>query len=156
MATIRWARSEGTTPAKVRWARSEGEGSLPASPPKLRWARSEATGAVAVVLAPLTDRVVEPLTTQSITVALAAGSATPTSYVWRRVSGPAVTIVGAGATVTIVAPAHLDGTSVVLGVKGVLSGVESVERTIRIDTLPHSLWASTTSGWVAASHPVPL
>ena len=149
MAVVRWSRSEALEPAvtpKVRWGRSEA--TVPAtSVPKVRWGRSEATGAVSVTLAQLLHQTVEPLSTVTLTAVPAAGSAVPDSYVWRRVTGATVALSGVGATVTFPAPAHIDGTYVVIGVKGIKAGIESAEQQVRIDARPQLTWAATSTGW---------
>lgn len=150
-AAVRWGRSEALEPtsvAKVRWGRSEVSGAAAASP-TVRWGRSEASGAAAAILNPLTPLVdVEPLSTVTLTATLATGSATPDSYVWRRVSGAAVALSGTGATITFPAPAAMDGATVVIGVSGLIGGAQGPERTVQITTLPQIRWEPTTAGWV--------
>jgi len=142
------ASMTGAVAAKGRLFKASLTGSAPVGS-KGRVYRTQLTGTAAVVIQPFANQKVEPLTPVTITAALAPGSATPDSYTWRVVSGTTVTLVGTGASRTIAAPAHSDGTFVVIGVKGVLAGVETVEQTIRIDTYPQLTWQATTSGWVA-------
>lgn len=125
--------------------------------PKLRVYSGSVSGAAAIVLKPLTDVTVEPLSPVSITATLDIGSATPTSYSWRRISGPTdYAITASGATVTTTAPAALAGTALVLGVTATNGTTTSTEKTVTINVLPQIDWELTASGWVATRAVVAL
>jgi hypothetical protein len=140
--------STPATPPRIRIGGITASGAVPATAGRIRIGGITASGPAAVVLNPLEDRVVEPLSPQTITATLAPSSATPTSWSWRRISGATVSIVGTGPTITIEAPGHIDGTFVELGVKASLGGVDSAEQRIRIDTLPALRLLATSAGWV--------
>lgn len=148
------ASAPPTTP-RLRLGGVEASGAAPTAT-RLRIGGAEASGAVAVVLAAIADLAVEPLTPLTLTAVPAVGAATPDTYTWRRVSGATVTLSTSGATVNLRAPAHLDGTFVVLGVRGTKDGIQSAEVQVRIDTTPQQLWEATAAGWVAVPPPVSL
>lgn len=149
------AQMTGTGDVKGRIYRAQMTGTAPVGA-KGRIYRAQMTGLAAVLLAPFTDRNVEPMTTQTLTAVLATGSDTPDSYTWRVVpttGSTSVAILGTGATVTITSPATSSGAFVVIGVRAVKGALISPEQTIRITTPPHLRWAATSSGWVPRAAP---
>lgn len=156
MSVGRAYRAQATAPVadpKGRVYRAQATGTGPTTG-KGRVYRTQFTGTAATVLLPLTDVACEPLTSVPLTATLAPLSATPDSYSWRRISGPSVSIVGTGASVTVKAPAALAGATVVIGVKATTAGVDSVERTCTITTPTCQFWAPTSTGLVAMYAPV--
>lgn len=140
--------------ATLRWHRAAAAGTRPVVP-TLRWHRAAAAGSALVTLqpfAPLVD--VEPQDTVSLTAVPFPGSATPSSYTWRQVSGPAVTLVGTGATRTFEAPSSLTGGVVVLAVTGALGGVSGPEQRVSVTVVPQLSWiraAGVANGaWVGS------
>ena len=126
--------------AKIRWGRAELNGTRPVAP-KIRWGRAAVTGSASVTLRPFAPQVdVEPQTVITLTAVTFPGSADPTSYVWRQVSGPAVTFSGSGDTRTFEAPSSMTGGVVVIGVAGVLAGVTGPEQVASITVLPQLSW----------------
>lgn len=116
---------------------------------RLRVHAVSGSGVTALTVAPLTDMSgVEPESLVSITATMQLGTAT--SWVWRQVSGPTVSLVGSGATVTFVAPSALTVSTVVLGVVASSSSVSSVERTVSVQVFPQTLWNYSAGSWVGA------
>lgn len=102
-------------------------------------------GNAAVVMTPDTgERTVEPLTPVVLAMEL-VGGLTADTWTWRQVSGPPVTLFGTGGTRTLTAPAAMDGTTVVIGVRASLAGVSSAERLITIAVLPQIMWTRTAA-----------
>ena len=89
-------------------------------------------------IAPADQLNAEPLSTVTLTAGVVGGGAA--TYTWRLVSGPAVTIVGTGATVTIAAPALVDGATYLIGVTATVAGSTSPEVTCTVVVLPHNEW----------------
>jgi hypothetical protein len=158
MAKVRIGRLELSQPAtapKVRWGRATLEGTAP-STPKVRVGRLELIGTISVVVNPIPDQVVEPETIVTVgPVSLASGTAD--SYAWRRISGPAITLVGAAGsnTRTFTAPSYqVSGTPasavIVLGVTATLNSVTSAERTVTITVLTQTIWDYIGGSWVGA------
>lgn len=139
--------TDAPTAPKGRIYRAQFSGSLPAAPKgRIYNAQFSGTAGVTVnALAPLTN--VEPESTVALSASLVDGS-TPDSWAWRSVSGPAVGIVGTGATVTIAAPSDINGATVVVGVRASKSGVLSPEVTCSISVLPQTEWLWADTGWV--------
>lgn len=160
MAVVRWGRSAfeaGPTIPKVRWGRSAFEGTAPTTP-KARWGRSALEGTASVVVAPLTgvtDRL--PGTSVSFTAALASAG-TADLWTWRQVSGPAVSLIGSGASRTFLAPSVMppDGATVVLGVRATVSGTLSPEVTVSTTVLPQRFWILQAGQWVGKRPRVPV
>lgn len=154
MARIRVGGVTGGDPPVIPRIRVGGitaSGAAPASS-HIRVGGIAGSGEQAVVLLPFTNRTnVEPLSDQTIAAVLAPFSATPDSYAWRIAGGQAVAIVGTGATVHVLAPAHLAGTSVTIGVRASLGSQQSAEQLITITTPPNQDWAPVSGQWV----PVP-
>lgn len=153
------AQMTGTGPVKGRIYRAQLTGTEPIYP-KGRVYRAQMTGTAGIGIVPFTDLAVEPLTPLTLTATLAAGSATPSSYTWRVVSGSPVSIVGTGASVTVTAPACTPGVGsgpiaafTVIGVRGTSGSVVSPEVTCRIDSPPHQWWQPTPAGFIAVRGP---
>lgn len=126
--------------AKVRWYRAELAGTSPGNV-KVRWYRAAISGNAVPVLLPLAPLVdVEPQDVVTLTAVTAAGSATPTGWVWRQVSGPTVALTGTGAARSFEAPSALAGTVVVMGVAGTLGAVTGPEQTVSVTVLPQLSW----------------
>lgn len=159
MVRLRVYRSSaagGVPTNKVRVLRSEGVGAVP-SAPRMRVLRSSGDGPLAMSLRPLTNLTgVEPSVPVTITAMPAAGSATPTSYAWRQVSGTPVVVAGNTASITILGPAGMDGASAVLGVRGVIGSAQSAEQTVTVTALPQIHWTAGPAGWVPVGPPQPL
>lgn len=160
MTKVRFFKASvpGSGDVKVRIYKLAAPGSAPAST-KVRIYKIGTPGVAALILAPFTDRSVEPMTVQTLTATLAPGSDTPTSYTWRIVpttGSTPVTLMGTGATVTCRAPAtrSISGGFVVIGVRGVKGSLISPEQTIRITTPPHLYWHATSTGLVPCTAPV--
>lgn len=136
----------GTAPSggpKLRVYRAAAVGTLPVSG-KLRVYRERIAGTVAVVLAAIPDRTVEPMTSVEVTALLTSG--TPgDSYTWRQVSGPTVSFFGTGHTRSFTAPSALDGAVVVLGVRTTVGGTLSPEVLVTINVRPQIVWTRTFS-----------
>jgi hypothetical protein len=76
---------------------------------------------------------IEPWTFVSLT---ATASGSPTGWTWRQISGPAVTLTGTGSTRSYAAPAPLNTTSLVFGVKATFAdGTETAEGTVTHEVL---------------------
>ena len=146
MTTIRWGRAltepEPAVP-KIRWGRVLSDGTAPAANPKIRWGRVASDGVASVTVAAIASIVdIEPGTLVTITASLVGGGAAD-SWTWRPISGPSVGITGTGETVTVVAPSHLDGCTVVIGVRATKDGTVSPERSITLTVLPQLSWRWT-------------
>ncbi len=116
---------------------------------KLRVFAASGSGTTALTVAPLTDLSgVEPESTVSITATMQLGTAT--SWAWRQISGPAVSLVGSGATVTFVAPSSVTVATVVLGVIASSASVSSVERTVSVQVYPQTVWNYSAGVWRGA------
>jgi hypothetical protein len=112
--------------------------------------RSALIGVGAVGLQPLLDVTVEPLTTVTFAAALLGGGAAD-SYTWRRVSGPAITFFGSGASRSFRAPAEQFGATIVIGVTATVDGVTSAERTATVTVRPQIMWERRHGGdWLPA------
>lgn len=114
--------------------------------PRLRIGGIAATGTVAVALNDLEDQTVEPLDTVLLLAVPMIGSATPTSYTWRVVSGTA-TLSPVGDSCTFEAPGSEAGSTVVVGVKGTLASVDSPEQTASITIRPALIYAAGATTW---------
>lgn len=144
MATLRWFKASGTTPAalpKLRWFKATASGAGPAAP-TLRWYKATGSGTAAPVLLPIADLTLEPLTTTTLTAVTASGSSTPDSYTWRIVFGGPATLTSSGATATLVAPTPLppNTATVVVGVRGFTAGAPSPEVTCTVTVPPCLRW----------------
>lgn len=150
MTTVRWGRAAIDAPSqspRIQWGLATLEGTA-SQRPRLRWGGAAVDGVAAVVVAPIPNRSnVEPESTLTITAALQDGG-TADSWTWRPVSGPAVGITGTGPTVQLVAPSHIDGTTVVLGVQAAVGSTKSSEVTITLNVLPQTEWWWIGSGWI--------
>lgn len=134
----------GVAPAAAprgRVYRSAIVGTLPAAR-KGRVYRSRIKGTAAVVLAAIPARTVEPMSSVEIT-ALLVGGTPAESYIWRQVSGPAVSFIGTGHTRSFTAPSAIDGTSVVIGVRAAVGGTTSDEQTVTVTVRPQLVWTRT-------------
>lgn len=78
---------------------------------------------------------IEALEVVNLTAAHVGGNA-PSSYTWRHVSGPAVTLTGTGNTRSFVAPATFNGGTVVIG----CTPNGGVEDLVSITVLPTPSW----------------
>lgn len=88
---------------------------------------------------------------KSITAALASGPAT--SWSWRQIDGPPLTLSPEGATCSIVGPSILPPSSsiAVLGVKAFNGISESLEETVSVTVLPQLSWTRVHGGnWVGS------
>lgn len=161
MTTGRIYQASLVTPAvpKARLYKASLTGTAPAIP-KARLYQARQTGVGSLTLNALTDITVEPLSSIDITASPAPGSVTPTTYTWRRISGPTdfgLIATGAGATVHTTAPARLNGTTLVLGVTATDGTLTSIERQVTITVLPQLEWYASKSGtWVAQPPTVAL
>lgn len=107
------------------------------------------SGVTALTVAPLSDMSgVEPESVVSITATMQLGTAT--SWAWRQISGPPVSLIGSGATVTFTAPSSVTTATVVLGVIASSSSVSSLERTVSVQVLPQTLWNYIGGSWRGA------
>lgn len=130
---------------KIRWGRTT---LADPSGSRVRWGRTLVSGTAAVVVNPIPDQTnLEPESTVTITASLLGGG-TADSWVWRVVSGPAVTIVGTGPSVTIAAPSDMSGASVVIGVKATVGVLQSAEVTTTITSLPQTDWWWSGTDWL--------
>jgi hypothetical protein len=140
------------TSARSRVVRITGDGAAaaPAAPPRSRIFRVTGSGAAGVAVAPLADITnVEPESTVTLTAALVGGG-TADSWTWRRVSGANIGIASTGATVTFPAPSDINGTSVVVGVRATVGGIQSPEATCNVTVLPQLGWWWDPAGWIPA------
>lgn len=123
--------------------------------PQGRIHRVSTSGTAAVILAAFPGASVEPLSAVTVTAVVQSGG-TPT-FVWRRVSGPAVTLSGTGSSRAFRAPALDAGGTLVLGVTATFEGTSSIEELVTIDIPPQIIWTRTGSTeWVPgvlARHP---
>lgn len=132
---------------KARWISASATGTVLTSA-HVRWLSSSATGTAAVVVNPLPDLGnVEPESTVSVTASLVGGGAAD-SWAWRRVSGPTIGIITAGASASFTAPSVLAGTSVVVGVTATVGATTSPEDTFTVTVLPQTEWWWTGTGWI--------
>lgn len=135
----------GTLPAVApvgRVYRTRAVGTLPADR-KGRVYRVGSQGTASVVLAPIETVTVEPMTSVEVN-ALLVGGTVADSYTWRQVSGPVVSLTGAGFTRSFPAPsAESPGATVVLGVRATVAGTLSAERTATVNVLPQITWMRT-------------
>lgn len=121
-----------------------------AGAPRVRLGAVAVSGTAAVIVVPPPGRTLGPGESLVLTAALADGSAADT-WSWRRVSGPTVTLVGAGASRTVVAPSVMPpGDTLVLGVTATVGAVVSVEQLVQIPLLPQLAWSYDGTGWVGA------
>jgi hypothetical protein len=89
------------------------------------------------------------ITTDSLKVVTVAASAVGgvTSWAWRQVSGPGVTLSGTdSASVAFVAPATQDGATIVLGVRATNATGTSPEKTVTIAVAAHVWWKLVAGG----------
>lgn len=136
----------GTAPAsapKGRVFRVAAVGTAPASRVG-RVFRAAMSGTASVVVLPIADRTVEPMSTVSLTAVLSSGFAAD-SYTWRQVSGPTVSFAGTGASRSFTAPSAMAGATVVIGVRATVGGTTSAERTFTVNVLPQIVWMRTNS-----------
>lgn len=158
MAKLRWGRHalEVLPGVKLRWSRHTLEGTA-STGSKLRWGRHALEGTAGVFVNSIAAQTVEPETTVTLTASLAGGG-TPDSWTWRRVSGPAVTLVGTGATRQFIAPSGMPpaGATVVVGVIATVAGTSSAEATVMITVLPQLRWQYEGGAWVGARRAVAL
>lgn len=136
------------TGPKMRVYRASVAGVAPSSP-KLRMYRLGLYGVGAVTITPIAPSTVEPLSTVSLTaVVTSAGSP---SFTWRQVSGPPVTLFGAGDTRTFTAPGTMAGAVVVIGVQASVGSTFSTEQVVTVTVLPQVTWTRRgASDWVPA------
>lgn len=155
MTTVRVYRAESAepaTPPKVRIYRAESAGAVAAAG-KVRVYRAESAGTAGVVVAPMASQTVEPEALMTVTASLVGGGAAD-SWLWRRVSGPALsTFSSAGAVATLRTPSAMPpGTTVVLGARAVVGSVTSAEVTVTLDVLPQTEWSRVPgANWVGAT-----
>lgn len=113
--------------------------------PKVRVYKASLSGTAAVAINPLNPQTdVTPETLVTLTATLVGGGS-PDSWTWRRISGPAITFTGSGATRSFYAPSYQlagvpSATSVVVGVTATTGSTTSAERTVQIDVLPQPSW----------------
>ena len=150
MARVRAYRSAAAgalSTAKARAYRSSAAGTAVVGP-RVRVFRSRADGPSALTLNPIPSVTgAEPTALLTVTATPASGSATPTSYSWRRVSGTPITVSGTTASITVLTPAGMDGATTVLGVRGVIGSAQSPEQQVTISTLPQIHWIAGDAGW---------
>lgn len=121
----------------------------PAAIAKVRVAGLRASGTVAIALQSIVARTVDPFTAVSITASVLAGGPA-TSWEWRQLEGPVVTLTGFGPTRSFDALAMLDRHVVVLGVTGIdAAGNRSPELAVTVTVRPHTIWYSTGAAWAA-------
>lgn len=82
---------------------------------------------------------VEPYSTVTLTAAASSGS--PTVYNWAQLSGPTVTLAGAGATRTFIAPPSWDGVALTFGLTVGDGIATSTQDVVAVTVLPHTVWA---------------
>lgn len=99
----------------------------------------------APTIANIAARTVEPFDTVTI---VADVTGTVTSYTWRQVSGPAVTLTGSGASRSFRAPAAKNGATVVIGVIARNGTTPSTEKTASVQALPHLRWSLRAGVWI--------
>lgn len=156
--TGRVLRLTGTQPASVpsgRVLRITGTGTLPAATPHGRVLRITGTGVAAVIVTAPAPRTIGPGQSTTLTASLADGGADD-SWTWRQRSGPAVTLVGTGASRTLVGPSVMPPSSqgIVVEVTATRAGVVSSTVTVTITVLPQIRWyrlgSPTWRGAIAA------
>lgn len=144
MAVVRYSRAAvtGTAPTltKVRLARVAITGTAPAET-KVRYGRLALVGTPALVIQPLADVTTEPERIVTI-VAQTLDGVPADSFVWRRISGPAVELEAAGAQVGFTAPSLMPqaGRVLVLGVRATAGAQTSPERTVTVTVLAQTSW----------------
>ncbi|MCL2453773.1 MAG: hypothetical protein FWD18_00495 [Micrococcales bacterium] len=91
------------------------------------------------------------------TATLTATGPAGATYEWRRVSGPAVTLVDSGATVALTGPSTMPPTQgLVIGCRAVVGTQVSREATLTLTVLPQTDWAfDGTRGSDPPPHPPP-
>jgi hypothetical protein len=145
------AEFSGSSPSayKLRVYKASFTGTSPTTP-KLRVRKIQLAAQLTAILNPIANRTVEPRLTCTTTASPAEGSATPDSYTWRQISGPAVTLTGSGATRSFLTPNTMppNSSTIVLGVLGVLSGTNGPEVTSTIEVPPQTSWTWNGSAWV--------
>lgn len=152
MARVRVGGLLAGTPPHLRIGGISASGVVAGGVGRLRLGEIRAAGVVQVVLNPMVDQTVEPLTSLTLTASQTGASPVPDTWTWRVVPGglgSAVTLTGTGATRSFVTPTDPDlGGYVDIGVIGTYSGTPSVEEICRITVLPHLFYA-LTGGLVA-------
>jgi hypothetical protein len=81
-----------------------------------------------------------------LTLSARSSGATPTSYTWRVISGPAVPLTSTSANVTFTLPGTVNGAVLTVGVIGHLGAQNSEEQTVSI-----SILSATIKGRVVGS-----
>lgn len=95
------------------------------------------------VIGTIAAKTVESLTTTSVT---ASSASTVTTWTWRQISGPTVTLTGTGATRSFVTPADPAGATVVLGVTASNPDGTSSEQTATVNVLAHQRFFILSNG----------
>ena len=145
MATIRAYRAEAlVADAKIRVYR--GELTTDGLAPHIQVYRVELA---AVGAASLGDDLigVEPFTTVTLT---ATAPDTALSWTFAQISGPTVTLVPSGNTVSFVAPAGMVTTSVAISVVANYAGGVSGMGSVNVEILHATEFVNTSTGWVPA------
>ena len=109
----------------------------------------------APTLSTIASQISEPDVTLTLTATRAPGSPQPTTWTWRHVSGPEVTLTPSGASCTFVTPSTMppDGETLVIGVKGSTEDGTSDEVLAEIVLLPKLIWSRKAgqTNWTGAS-----
>ena len=161
MTTIRVYRASLTAlpQYKVRVYKASLAAAVPAVT-KVRVYEASLGGVGAVIVSITPTLTVGPGEDVSLTATLLTGGSA--TWAWRRISGPTVGLSPSGAAAAFVAPSvwnadraqptgGLPGLStLVIGVKATVGGVESAEVRCTITILPQLSWASTGTAWVGS------
>ena len=82
----------------------------------------------------------------SFTLTARSSGATPTSYTWRKISGPALDLPGTGSSITFTLPGTIDGVVMTIGVIGHLGAQNSDEQVAAISILPSTIVSRVVNG----------
>lgn len=168
MATLRIAKVAVTNlSATVRIGSLSASGSAPAPTGTVRIGSLSVTGTAAsrpgatfrvasvgvsgsvtspVSVQPIAAQTVNPYDTVQVSAFTASGTAS--SWTWRQISGPPVTLTRSGPTVSFVAPATMVTSTVVLGVTATsASGATSAEVQASVTTYPHTFYTLKNGAW---------
>lgn len=148
MVTLRIARTFVESNHKLRVAKVALQGT--ATNPKLRVSKVAARGTVPLVIPPVPDQWAEAYA--PLTIAVSAGSLpSSTTYTWRQVSGPTVSLVDNGTNAQIVTPSAMLGTTVVLGCTPQVGAQVGDEVTATVNVYPHLFWTAVGGVWTPVS-----
>ena len=95
------------------------------------------------------DQSVEPWVTVTLTGAASTAVGSVTGYAWTQTSGPAVTLVGTGATRLFTAPAAEAGATLVFSlIVTDNTGLTSAADSVSVTALPVTEFYATAGGWL--------